>query len=107
MCSEHSTAGGKLRVHECFESFNFRSDGLTKRIFADDSVGGLQAVAGNAHDGGFFRRDTALIDQLFCDAGGDAACGFRKDAFSFSQNLYGGNNFRIGNIFRPAAGLAN
>ena len=85
MGCEYAAAGGELRVHERFERFNFRRDGLAEWIFLDDGVGGLQPVTGDAHDRGFFRGNAALIDQLFRDARGDAAGRFREDAFGLGQ----------------------
>src|ERR1700682_5215598 len=68
MGCKYAATGGELRVHERFEGFNFRRNGFAERIFADDGVGGLQAVAGDAHDGRFIPRNATLIDQLFRDA---------------------------------------
>ena len=46
-------------------------------------------------------------NQLGGDASGNAARGFRKDAFGFRQQLDGVDDLRIGDVLRPAAGFAN
>ena len=99
--------GHELRVHQRFESLQARRDGVGQRVFADDGVGGFQAVAGDAYDGGFVGRDASLVDQFFRHARSNAAGGFRKDSFRFGKQLDGGDDFRIGNVFRPAAGFAD
>src|SRR3981081_1068456 len=106
-CEYAASAGGELRIHERFEGFHLRRDGLAERVFADDGVGGLQAVTGDAHDSGLTGRYAALIDQLFRDARCYAAGRFRKDTFRFGENFYRSDNFRIGDVFRPAAGFTN
>ena len=99
--------GHELRIHKRFERFEARCDGVGQRVFGGDGVGGFQAVAGDADDRGFVGRDATLVDQFFCDAGGNAAGGLRKDAFGFGQQLDGGDDFGVGDVFGPAAGFAD
>ena len=96
-----------MRIEIGFECIEARGDGLGGRKFGGDGVGGFQAVAGDADDGGFVRLDAILRDEFLRDAGGDAAGGFREDAFGFGEQLDGVDDFGIGDIFGPAAGFAN
>ena len=64
-CKYCAAAGSELRVHERFEGFHSRCDGLAKREFADDGVGGLEAVAGDADDSGFDRRRCGPVRSAF------------------------------------------
>ena len=51
------------------------------------------------------RLDAPLGDQFLRDAGGHAARGFREDAFGFGEQLDGGYDLGIGDVFGPAAGV--
>src|SRR5271165_1312054 len=98
---------GELLIEQRFKSFEARRNGFGERVFGDERVGGLQAVASDAHHRGFVTPNTALRQKLLRYACGYAACGLREDAFAFRELLDRGDDFWIGNVFGPAAGLAD
>ncbi len=51
--------------------------------------------------------DVSLLEQLLGDAGGYAAGRFRENSFGFGKELDAFYDFRIGNVFGPAAAVAN
>src|SRR5207253_4937776 len=93
------------RIEVSLERLKVRGDRFGGREFRDDGVGGLQAVASDRDDGGFMRLDAPLGDQFLRDAGGHAAGGFGEDAFGFGEELDGGYDLGIGDVFGPAAGV--
>src|SRR6266481_2010913 len=97
----------KLRVEiglKCFEARRYR---LCRSEFGGDRVGRLQAVAGDADDGGFVRLDAILADEFLRDSGGHTAGSLGENALCFGEQLDGPDDLRIGNIFGPAAGFAD
>ena len=66
-------------------------------------VGGLQAVAGDADDGGLVGRDAAVGVEARGDGCGDAACGLGKDAFGLGEFLDAGDDLDIGDVLGPAS----
>ncbi len=102
-----SRDGGQAIVDERFKDREARLDGGRERILLRDRVNGFQAVAGNAGDGRVARIDVALLEQFLSDAGGYAAGRFGENSFGFGEQLNAFNDFRIGNVFRPAAAFAN
>src|SRR6267378_2112965 len=107
LSSGASSRGAELRVEVRLESVKARRDGFRNREFGGDGVGGFQTVASDADDGSFIGLDAILRDEFLRHGGRDATCRFREDTFGFGQQLDGTNNFRVGNIFGPAAGFAN
>src|SRR5882672_10468104 len=105
--SRTRSRGAKLRVEVSLERVEARGDRFGGRKFRGDGVGGLQAVASDADDGGFLRLDAILPDEFLRDACGDSARGFREDAFGFGEQLDRIHDLRIGNIFGPAAGVTD
>ena len=57
--------GHELRVHQRFERFEAWCDGVGQWIFADNGVGGLQAVSGDAHDDAFVLVDVYIVYNVF------------------------------------------
>jgi len=55
----------ELRIEISLERIEARGDSFGSREFGGDGVGGLQAVAGDADDGGFVRLD-AICPTSFC-----------------------------------------
>src|SRR6202051_4409619 len=51
--------------------------------------------------------DVPLFEQLLCDAGGHASGRLRENSFGFGEQLNASYDFRIGNVFRPAAAFAD
>src|SRR5260370_1070684 len=99
--------GPELGIEISLEGVEARGDSFGSREFGGDGVGGLQAVAGDADDGGFIRLDAILSDELLRHAGGHAARGFGEDAFGFGEGLDGSDDLGIGDVLGPAAGLTN
>src|SRR5437879_5280943 len=97
----------KLRVEISLEGFETRRDGFGGRKFCGNGVGGLQAVAGDADNGGFVGFDAILGDEFLRHACGHATGCFRKDAFGFGKQFDGLDNFGVGDVFGPASGVAN
>src|SRR6266446_43928 len=98
---------GQLRFEICLERIKPRRDSFRDWEFRGDSVRCLQSVAGDAHHGRFVGMDAAFANQLFRDVSGHSAGRFREDAFGLGEQLDRANNLGVGNIFRPASGLAD
>src|SRR5260370_3696422 len=107
LCLRTCRCGAELRIEVRLEGVEARRDGFAGRKFGGDGVGGFKPVAGDAHHRGFVRLDAILTDEFLRDAHGYAAGGFREDALGFGKELDGGDDLRIGDVLRPAAGFAN
>src|ERR1700681_3318698 len=97
----------ELGVEISFESVETRRDGFADRVFRGDGIGGLQTVAGDAHDRGLVGRNATFANELLRYTGGHAASGFRADAFGLRQAFDVAANSRAGNISRRPAAVTN
>src|ERR1700693_3944708 len=95
--SRTCSRGAELRVEVSLERIEARGDRFGGRKSRCDGVGGFQAVPSDADHGGFLWLDAILSDEFLGDACGDSSRGFREDTFSFSQQLNGVHDLRIGN----------
>src|SRR6266576_6131353 len=91
--------GAKVGVEVSLEGIEARGNSLAGRKFGGDGVGGLQAVAGDAHNRCFVLLEAILGDESLLEAGGHAARGFGEDAFGFGKQLDGGDDLGIRDIF--------
>src|ERR1700704_4492813 len=84
-----------------------RRNGRRERVFLRNGVNRFQAISGYADHRRFIRADVSLPDQFPGDAGCHASGGLRENPLGFGQKLNALHDFWIGDIFRPAATLAD
>ena len=94
-------------VDERFKLRQSRSNRRSQRVFLRNGVNRLQAVAGDADHGCLAGIDISLLEQFLGDAGGHASGRLGENSFGFGEQLNALDDFRIGDIFRPAAAVAN
>ena len=86
-----------------FEFDELGSDRPLGPVDAGENVGGLQAVARDAEDGGFVGQNAILAIEIAGASDGDSACGFGEDAFGFGEQSNGIDDFGIADVFAPSA----
>src|SRR5258708_6824561 len=107
LCLCTCRCGAELGFQIRLEGFEARGDSFSGREFGSDGVGGFQPVAGDADDSGFVRLDAVLGDEFLRDARSHAACRLGENAFRFGEKLNGVDDFVVGDVLGPAAGLAD
>ena len=88
-----------------FKISKFRSNRFAGFVLAGQDIGSLQAVSGDAKNGGFIGGDASLGIELASATNRNSTGGFGENAFGFSQKLDGSSKLRIRNILGPAATL--
>src|SRR6266850_5447633 len=94
---------GQLRFDVRLKRFDAWRNRFAQWEVSRNCVRSLESVARDANHGRFVGMNAPLTNQFLRYASGDAACGFRKNAFCFGEELDRANNLHIRNIFSPAA----
>src|ERR1700704_826372 len=101
------TRAGELSFQKLFECSQFGGNRFNRFKLTRKSVGGLEAIAGNAEYSSFIGTNAPLRVQFARGGHGNAASSFSENAFGFSQQSHGLHDFRITGVFSPAAAAQN